>query len=173
MIILLEGKGKLPLALAFSAYKLFVDLLKLRYSILPAISLDGVLHIDIITRSWTAEDFHSFVDVLLDQMNPYPQKNSVLVLDNASAHHFDDLREVVENRGMRLRYLPPYSPDFNPIEQGFSAMKAWIRKNNDFVLGELTGEETCDPFAILWEAVFDSMTPENITGWYRDSGYVA
>jgi hypothetical protein len=172
MIILLEGKGIPPLA--FSAYIVHRHS-KLRYSILPAISLDGVLHLDIITRSWTAEEFCSFIDVLLDQMNPYPQKNSVLVLDNASAHHFDDLREVVEGRGMRLRYLPPYSPDFNPIEQGFSAMKAWIRRNNDLVLGELTGEpgdETCDPFAVLWEAVFDSMIPENIIGWYRDSGYV-
>ena len=62
-----------------------------RYSILPAISLDGVLHLDILTHSWTAEEFRSFVDVLLDKMNPYPQKNSVLVLDNANAHHFEDL----------------------------------------------------------------------------------
>ncbi len=143
-----------------------------RYSILPAISLDGVLHIDILTRSWTADEFRPFVVALLGRMNPYPQKNSVLVLDNASTHHFEGLRELVEAQGMRLRYLPPYSPDFNPIEQGFSAMKAWIRRNNAFVLGELTGDETCDPFAILWEAVFDSMTPEHIEGWYRDSGYV-
>ena len=145
----------------------------IRYSILPAISLDGVLHLDILTRSWTADEFRPFVEVLLGRMNPYLQKNSVLVLDNASAHHFEDLCELVEGRGMRLRYLPPYSPDFNPIEQGFSGMKAWIRKNNDYVLGELTGDDTCDPYGILWEAVFDSMTPENIVGWYRDSGYVA
>jgi transposase len=144
----------------------------LRYSILPAISLDGVLHLDILTRSWTAEEFRPFLEVLLDRMNPYPQKNSVLILDNASSHHFEDLRQLVEGRGMRLCYLPPYLPDFNPIEEGFSAMKAWIRKNNDYVLGELTGDDTCDPFTILWKAVFDTMTPENIEGWYRDSGYV-
>jgi hypothetical protein len=63
-----------------------------RYSILLAISLDGVLHLDILMRSWTADEFRSFVNVLLDKMNPYPEKNSVLVLDNASAHHFNDLR---------------------------------------------------------------------------------
>jgi hypothetical protein len=68
----------------------------IRYSVLPAISLDGVLHLDIITCSWTAEEFRKFVDVLLDKMNPYPQKNSVLVLDNASTHYFDELREMVE-----------------------------------------------------------------------------
>ena len=98
----------------------------LRYSILPAISLDGVLHLDILTQSWTADEFCPFIEVLLGQMNPYPQNNSVLVLDNASVHHFDGLCELVEGQGMRLRYLPPYSPNFNPIEQGFSAMKAWI-----------------------------------------------
>jgi len=144
-------------------------LLASRYLILPAISLDGVLHLDILTRSWTADEFWPFVEVLLGQMNPYPQKNSVLVLNNASAHHFEDLCELVEGRGMCLRYLPPYSPDFNPIEQGFSGMKAWIQKNNDYVLGELTGDDTCDPYGILWEAVFNSMTLENIVGWYKDS----
>lgn len=51
-------------------------------------------------------------------------------------------------------------------------MKAWIRQNRDYMLGELTGDATCDPKAMLWEAVFESMTPDNITGWYRDCGYV-
>jgi hypothetical protein len=43
-------------------------------------------------------------------------------------------------------------------------MKAWIQRNNDFVLGELTGDKTHDPFSMIWEAVFDS---EHIEGWYR------
>ena len=69
-----------------------------RYSILPAISLDGVLHLDILTCSWTAEEFRVFVGLLLERMNPYPSPNSVLVCDNASVHHFDELREMVEAR---------------------------------------------------------------------------
>ena len=75
-------------------------------------------------------------------------------------------------RGRRLVYLPPYSPDFNPIEEGFSAMKAWIRRNREYVLAEMTGDEGCDAFQILWQAVFETMTPEAIAGWYRDSGYL-
>lgn len=59
-----------------------------RYSILPAISLDGVLHLDIIMRSWTAVEFENYLDVLLDIMNPFPGDNSVLVMDNASVLHF-------------------------------------------------------------------------------------
>ncbi|KZP15836.1 hypothetical protein FIBSPDRAFT_749584 [Athelia psychrophila] len=73
---------------------------------------------------------------------------------------------------MRLLYLPPYSPDYNPIEEVFSAMKAWLRANHDYAHGELSGEETCDPIAILWDAVFEAITPEKAEGWYRDSEYV-
>lgn len=73
---------------------------------------------------------------------------------------------------MRLLYLPPYSPDLNPIEEAFSSIKAWIRRNHDYVLGEMTGEATCDPYGVLWEAVF-SVTPKKAWSWFRDSGYVA
>jgi hypothetical protein len=61
---------------------------------------------------------------------------------------------------MRLVFLPAYSPDFNPIEEAFSAIKAWIRANRDYARGELSGEATCDPYALLWEAVF-STVPSN------------
>ncbi|KAJ3924766.1 MAG: hypothetical protein NXY57DRAFT_876188, partial [Lentinula lateritia] len=64
--------------------------------ILPAISLNGVLHLDILTRSWTGEEFRNYVEVLLDNMNPYPGQNSVLIMDNSSVHHFEGLRELVE-----------------------------------------------------------------------------
>lgn len=72
---------------------------------------------------------------------------------------------------MRLLFLPAYSPDFNPIEEAFSAIKAWIRANRDFVRGELTGEPTCDPYAMLWEAVFTTATADKAAGWFRDCGY--
>ncbi|KAF8806105.1 hypothetical protein BYT27DRAFT_7224462 [Phlegmacium glaucopus] len=78
-----------------------------------------------------------FIDILLDKMNPYPEKNSVLAW-----------------------------------EEGFSAMKAWIHRNRDFALGELSGDLTSDPYAMLWEGVFESMTPDKIVGWYRNCVYV-
>ncbi|KAJ3875284.1 hypothetical protein F5051DRAFT_300586, partial [Lentinula edodes] len=64
--------------------------------ILPAILLTGVLHLDILTRSWTGEEFRNYVEVLLDNMNPYPGQNSVLIMDNSSVYHFEGLRELVE-----------------------------------------------------------------------------
>ncbi|GBE86874.1 hypothetical protein SCP_1001160 [Sparassis crispa] len=144
-----------------------------RYSVLPALSLDGVLHLDVQDHTYKAEEFNSFIDGLLDNMNPFPQPNSVIVMDNASIHKSQHLADMIEARGMRLLYLPPYSPDFNPIEEAFSAMKAWIRLHRDYVCGELTGEVTCDPFEMLWRAVFSAMTPEKALGWFRDCKYVA
>ena len=53
-------------------------------------------------------------------MNPYPQDKSILILDNCAIHKTRVLREIVEGFGCVLLFLPPYSPDFNPIEESFS-----------------------------------------------------
>ena len=52
----------------------------------------------------------------------------VVVLANLSVHKVDGLEQVIQKYGARLRYLPPYSPDFNPIELAFSKRKTWLRK---------------------------------------------
>ncbi|KAI0350326.1 hypothetical protein OH77DRAFT_1413221, partial [Trametes cingulata] len=66
--------------------------------ILPALSLSGVLHLDIQERSYNGRLFHEFIDGLLDHMNPFPAPNSVIVMDNASIHHVEGLRECIEAR---------------------------------------------------------------------------
>jgi transposase len=65
-------------------------------------------------------------------MNPYPAKHSVLVMDNARIHHNNDLVATVEDIGGKILYLPSYSPDLNPIETAFSAMKSWLKRYRDF-----------------------------------------
>src|SRR6267154_3269076 len=119
-----------------------------RYSILPALSLDEIIAIEVLDRPFTAATFNKFIEGLLDQMNPWPQRNSVIVMDNASIHKFEELELMIKNRyvtehiglkkkiltcvgirGMHLVFLPAYSPDLNPIEEAFSAIKAWIRRN--------------------------------------------
>lgn len=57
-----------------------------RYSILPALSLDGILHLAVEDHPYTAQEFNSFVDVLLDNMNQFPGANLVIVMGNASIH---------------------------------------------------------------------------------------
>jgi hypothetical protein len=71
---------------------------------------------------------------------------------------------------MLIIFLPPYSPDLNPIEECFSSIKAWMKRNRDYVQGEMYGEHS-DPYKVLWEAVF-SVMPEKARGWFAHSGYV-
>ena len=68
------------------------------YSILPALSLDGVLHLAVEDHPYTAREFNSFIDGLLDVMNPFPGPNSVIVMDNASIHKSWELRDMIERR---------------------------------------------------------------------------
>ena len=56
-------------------------------------------------------------------MNSFPSKNSVLVLDNAKIHHDQELLDYLDAFGVKVEFLPPYSPDLNPIESAFSTIK--------------------------------------------------
>src|SRR5438128_3815471 len=73
-------------------------------------------------------------------MNQYPGPNSVLVLDNAKIHHGGEWVSIVEGLGGRVLYLPPYSPNFNPIEIAFAVIKKWLKRHRDFVTtcGQIT-----------------------------------
>jgi transposase len=56
-------------------------------------------------------------------MNPFPGKNSVLIMDNAKIHHDEEMVNLIERIGCKILFLPPYSPDYNPIELAFSTIK--------------------------------------------------
>jgi hypothetical protein len=58
----------------------------------------------------------------------WPEPRSVLIMDNASFHRGDRIKQMCLDAGVRLPYLPPYSPDLNPIEEFFSEFKAFIKK---------------------------------------------
>ncbi|KAL5641149.1 hypothetical protein ACGC1H_001587 [Rhizoctonia solani] len=104
-------------------------------------------------------------------MNPFPGKNSVILMDNASIHKSAELREMVESRGMRLLFIPAYSPDMNPIEKAFSAIKAWLRRNQAEASYQLSGSLGTNPVQFLLSAVF-SITPAKAHGWFQSSNYV-
>ena len=136
---------------------------------LPALSLDGILHLDVVENAVTGAAFRHFVEGLLPRMNKWPLPNSVLVVDNASIHKVDGIRELVEASGMRLMFLPAYSPDLNPIELTFSSVKAWLRANRDRVNQEMDSENG-SVYNALWQAVY-SVTPEKAWGWYKHCRY--
>jgi len=95
--------------------------------------LNGYLDYEIFHGSFNADRFLLFVQRLLRKMNRAPGPRSVLILDNARIHHAPELKSMCEEAGVELAFLPPYSPDYNAIEESFSGLKAWMRRNRELV----------------------------------------
>jgi len=72
---------------------------------------------------------------------------------------------------MRCEFLPPYSPDLNPIELAFSAMKYHLQRNGDYVRMAMTQMSKLDVYLTLLQALY-LITPEDAYGWYQHCGYV-
>jgi len=112
--------------------------------------LDGPMH---------GHAFRAYVEqVLVPELRP----GDIVIMDNLPAHKVAGVRETIEAAGARLLYLPPYSPDFNPIEMAFSKLKALLRK---------TAARTVDD---LWDAVaqsLDAFTPNECANYFAASGY--
>ncbi|KAB5589586.1 DDE family endonuclease [Ceratobasidium theobromae] len=142
-----------------------------RYTIIPALSLDGVLHLDIFPCAATSDLFDMFIIRLLDMMNPWPQRNSVIIMDNASIHKSRNIERLIRDRGCRLIYLPAYSPDLNPIEQMFSWLKARVRQNNRSVLTSMTNRTyEHDPYTKIHELVYE-VTPSMALALYSAANH--
>ena len=78
--------------------------------------------------------FRAYVEqILVPELN----KGDVVIMDNLPAHKVGAIRTMSEYAGVRLLYLPPYSPDFNPIEMAFSKLKAMLRKASARTINEL------------------------------------
>lgn len=141
-----------------------------RWSMLPAMTIDGYLIIDVYKGSYNARRFGDFITRLLPHMGRYPEPRSVILLDNASSHRaaMSDPRIVqrLEEVRVRVLWLPPYSPDFNPIEQSFNELKAWMRRNREIAY---TFEEYFEGFIRL---ALESVCPaEHARGYFQDCGY--
>lgn len=138
-----------------------------KYSILPAISLEGILHLEVTKDAITEDFFRQFVQGLLPHMNKWPLPNSVLVIDNAKIHKVAGIRDMVEECGARLLYLPSNSPDFNPIESAFPKIREWLHTNHDHVDQELENGTARDVFL----KGIRSVTAEHVKRWYKACGY--
>jgi hypothetical protein len=100
-----------------------------RYQILPAYTQDGIIFARVFQGSTDATVFEECIEQLLPLCGKWPEKRSVLVMDNASFHHTARIEQMCRDAGVKLVYLPPYSPDLNPIEEFFAELKAFIKLN--------------------------------------------
>jgi hypothetical protein len=72
---------------------------------------------------------------------------------------------------MKIVYLPPYSPDFNPIELAFSAIKAYVRRNGNLIHTAMQDKDDLDVYLFLYQAAFH-ISGDNIAGFYNHCGYI-
>jgi transposase len=98
-------------------------------------------------------------------MNAYPNEQSVLILDNARIHHDEDLVEYIEVFGGRVEFLPPYSPDFNPIETCFSVIKSFLKRYRDFV-------NSCNDSRYPLLIACSQITPQMAEAFFKSSIYM-
>jgi len=103
--------------------------------------------------------FRAYVEqVLVPELN----KGDVVIMDNLPAHKVAGIRNMIEDAGARLLYLPPYSPDFNPIEMAFSKLKAMLRKASARTINEL--------WLVIAEAI-DKFPPIECRNYFAAAGY--
>ena len=112
-----------------------------------------------VVGSTTGEVFEAYIEqVLSTALKP----GQVVVMDNLSAHKGSKIRELIEAQGCELLFLPPYSPDLNPIEEAFAKVKALLRR-----AGARTREALVDALRHALEAV----TGGDARGFFEHCGY--
>ena len=93
---------------------------------------------------------------------PHLNGNSVLIMDNMKSHHAKAVKNLLDSSGVRYIYLPPYSPDLNPIEKLWSKVKAFLRKFKARTLDALPNAIRC---------AFQTVSPSDCSGWFHSCGY--
>lgn len=101
---------------------------------MSSIRLNGSLVYTTYQGGTTAQRFREYME---KQLIPSLEKGNVVIMDNMRSHHAKIVTELLDKAGISYLYLPPYSPDLNPIEKMWSKMKAILRKNKICVASEL------------------------------------
>jgi transposase len=128
-------------------------------TMLATLTKEGVQAPMTVESATDGEVFLAYVEqVLCPRLRP----GQVVILDNLSAHKVAGVRPLIESTGARLLYLPPYSPDFNPIEQAWSKIKQLLRGAKARTIEALE--------AAIAEALA-AITAENASAWFAHCGY--
>ena len=121
--------------------------------------LDGIAAPMVLDGPINRDAFQAYVDqVLVPELKP----GDVVVMDNLSSHKGPAVRRAIEAAGANLLYLPPYSPDFNPIENAFAKLKALLRKAAVRTIGA------------LWDEIgmiLNLFTPAECANYFKAAGY--
>ncbi len=130
-------------------------------TLLSSMSVKGMGPSLAVEGATNREVFETYIEQILA---PTLRKGQVVVMDNLTAHKGERVKELIELRGCELMYLPPYSPDFNPIEEAFAKIKGLIRK------AEARSREA------LLEAIataISALSAQDAMGFFEHCGYRA
>jgi transposase len=121
-----------------------------------------VAAMSIATATSTAV-FLAFVEqVLVPALRDRP--DAIVIMDNLGAHKAQAVRDVLDRAGLSHRYLPPYSPDLNPIEQAWSKLKASLRA---------TGARSRETLEAALGPALAAISAQDASGWFYLAGYLA
>ena len=128
-------------------------------TLLGAMSVDGLVATMTVEAPTDSEVFLAYLEqVLCPRLKP----GDVVVMDNLSSHKVAGVRELIEAAGADLLYLPPYSPDFNPIEQCWSKLKRVLRSAK---------ARSVDALQQAVVEAIPTISPNNAQAWFRHCGY--
>jgi transposase len=128
-------------------------------TVLSSMGVEGMGPSLTVEGSTTSVVFEAYVEQVLA---PTLRKGQVVVMDNLSAHKGERIRDLIEEQGCELVYLPSYSPDFNPIEEAFAKIKGLLRKSE-----ARTREALVE--AIGW--AISAVTAKDARGFFEHCGY--
>ncbi len=120
---------------------------------------DGISAPLVVDGTMNGELFLAYVE---QQLVPTLQPGDVVVMDNLAAHKVAGVRQAIERVGARLVYLPPYSPDFNPIEQAFAKLK-WLLRS--------AAQRTVEGLHQAIADAIEQFAPVECQNYFRNSGY--
>lgn len=111
-----------------------------------------------------AVDAEVFTVYLERVLGPQLRAGDTLILDNLSTHKIQNVRRLLSPRGVNIRYLPPYSPDLNPIEQAFAKLKAHLRQ---------AAARTLEDLQATLATALDSFSAQHCRGFFRHAQYAS
>jgi transposase len=128
-------------------------------TIVSSVRLDGATIPKFLSGSMNGS---MFLDYIQNELVPSLHAGDLVIMDNLRCHKVKGVKEAIQQTGAQLFYLPPYSPDFNPIEMMWSKLKAILRK---------VKARTVDSLLEALPKAFQAVSINDITGWFLESGY--
>ena len=128
-------------------------------TLVAALRINGLTAPYVIDGALDGPSFLAYVEQVLV---PTLRKGDIVFMDNLSTHKVDGVRQAVEAVGAKVRYLPAYSPDFNPIEMAFSKLKTAIRKG---------AARTVTALIRLIGKLIKTFAPRQCANYFRHAGY--